>query len=330
MNLQESINYTIWCDFIEKNFLENKFQDIINDGTIYGATSNPAIFAQSITNSEAYINQIQILQANDGKKIYEQLAILDIKRAAGLLYPLYEQNPNNGFISIEVDPALCDDTQATIDEGIRLFDEIGYNNVMIKIPATTSGYEAMKHLTSLGINVNATLVFSHIQAIKCANALNDGISQSKKTPKAVISVFVSRFDRLCDVQFKSLGLPTSKLGIINATKCYLEINKIKNKNIRTLFASTAVKGDDLPSSYYIDELIFPNAINTAPLDTIQSWCEDGKKEPSTLLTLEQCEQYFDKCYKNNIDIEQIANKLLKDGLSAFKVSFAKLLKDIKK
>jgi len=177
-------------DMFEKNFLENKFQDIINDGTIYGATSNPAIFAQSITNSEAYINQIQILQANDGKKIYEQLAILDIKRAAGLLYPLYEQNPNNGFISIEVDPALCDDTQATIDEGIRLFDEIGYNNVMIKIPATTSGYEAMKHLTSLGINVNATLVFSHIQAIKCANALNDGISQSKKTPKAVISVFV--------------------------------------------------------------------------------------------------------------------------------------------
>jgi transaldolase len=330
MSLKESINYTIWCDFIERSFLEGQFQDIIEDHTIHGATSNPAIFAQSISSSEAYVSQINMLQANDGKKIYEELAIADIKRAANLLYPLYEQDNDDGFISIEVDPSLCDDAQATIEEGVRLFETISYENVMIKVPATSAGYEAMKELTSKGINVNATLVFSHNQAIKCADALNQGITKSNQNTKAVISIFVSRFDRLCDPKFEELKLEKSKLGIVNATKCYHEIEKFQNKNIRTLFASTGVKGDDLTPSYYIDQLIFPHTINTAPLATIEAWCENGKKEQSNIMSEIECDKYFANCNKHKINIDEISDELLKDGLSAFKVSFAKLLKDIKK
>jgi len=228
MSLKQDINYTIWCDFIERDFLEGQFQDIINDETIHGATSNPAIFAQSISTSEAYVSTISMLQANTGKKIYEALAIADIKRAAQLLEPLYEENNDDGFISIEVDPSLCDDANATIEEGIRLYKAIGYNNVMIKVPATDAGYIAMEELTAAGINVNATLIFSSQQAQECAKALNEGINKSEENTKAVISIFVSRFDRLCDPKFKDLNLDTGKLGIINATKCYHEISKFQN------------------------------------------------------------------------------------------------------
>lgn len=329
MSLKQNINYTIWCDFIERDFLEGQFQDIIADNTIHGATSNPAIFAQSISTSEAYTTAKNILQANSAKKIYEELAITDIKRAAKLLEQLNDQNNDDGFVSLEVDPSLADDAAATIEEGIRLYNTIACNNVMIKVPATPAGYEAMKELTSQGIHVNATLIFSNEQAINCATALDEGIKHSGKDTKAVISIFVSRFDRLCDPKLEGLGLATGKLGIINATKCYHSIQKFKNQNIRTLFASTGVKGDDLKPSYYIDELIFPHSVNTAPLATIESWLKDGTTNLSQIVSEDGCDSYFAKLKEHGIDINQISDELLKDGLGAFKVSFEKLLKDIK-
>ncbi|MBD3841717.1 MAG: transaldolase [Campylobacterales bacterium] len=330
MSLRNDYNYSIWCDFIERDFLENQFQEIINDGIIHGATSNPAIFQQSISNSHAYEQQIQMLQANDTKKIYEELAITDIKRAAQILKPLHDRDANDGFISLEVDPTLCDDMMGTIEEGARLYAQIGYDNLMIKIPATEAGYGAMRELTGMGINVNATLIFSKDQAIKCAQALNTGIKQSGKDTKGVISVFVSRFDRLMDTQLESVGLEKGKLGVINAIKCYHEIEKFQNANIRTLFASTGVKGNDLAPSYYIDELIYKNTINTAPLATIEQWKENGKKELSKQISEKECDLYFAELEKNGFNLETICNQLLQEGLSAFKVSFKELMEQIKK
>ncbi|RXJ87699.1 transaldolase [Arcobacter sp. CECT 8985] len=330
MSLKENINFSLWCDFIERDFLENRFQEIINDNIIYGATSNPAIFESSITSSLAYKQQIDMLKANSSKTIYEELAIKDIKRAAELLKPLYKENNNDGFVSLEVDPTLCDDAQGTIDEGLRLNSLIGYDNVMIKVPATQAGYVAMKELTSQGINVNATLIFSSEQAIKCAKALNEGIRESNKDIKAVISVFVSRFDRLCDDLVVSKGFKKAKLGIMNATKCYHEINKFENDNIRTLFASTGVKDDELLPSYYVDSLLYPNSVNTAPLGTIEDWVNDGQKEPAQIPSLDDCDEYFATLSKEGINIDEVSQKLLNDGLEAFKVSFSDLLNKLAK
>lgn len=329
MNLKESINFSLWCDFVERDFLENEFQSIINNGTIHGATSNPAIFEQSISNSSAYVQQIQMLQANDNKKIYEELAITDIKRAAQILNPLYEQNNDDGFISIEVDPFFCDDAMSTIEEGSRLYSSIAFDNVMIKVPATKAGYIAMENLTSMGINVNATLIFSVEQAKECAKALNSGIEKSKKNPKAVISVFVSRFDRELDSKLDTLNIETSKTGIINATKCYHEIEKIQNPNIRTLFASTGVKGNDLEADYYIKSLIYPNSINTAPLGTIKAYIANKLFIPSPVISEDECDAYFLQLKSNNIDIELVSRKLLNNGLEAFKVSFKQMLEKLK-
>ncbi|WP_026803068.1 transaldolase [Aliarcobacter lanthieri] len=329
MNLKEDINYSLWCDFIERDFLENRFQEIIKNGIIHGATSNPAIFESSITSSVAYKQQLDMLQANNEKTIYEELALTDIKRAAFLLDNLNKKNSDDGFISIEVDPLLCDDASATIEEGIRLYKSINADNVMIKVPATQAGYIAMRELSSRGIHVNATLIFSPKQAINCAKALDEGIKDSNKDTKAVISVFVSRFDRLMDKELSQKGLQTSKLGIMNAIKCYHEVNKFENSNIRTLFASTGVKGNELNPSYYIDSLIYPNSVNTAPLATIEDWLKDGKKEPSQIVTEIECDKYFDTLIKQNIDMKKVYEKLLQDGLEAFKISFRDLLSKLK-
>ena len=325
MGLKEDINYSLWCDFIERDFLENRFKEIIKKKIIQGATSNPAIFESSITNSVAYKQQLDMLQANSAKTIYEELALTDIKRAATLLDDLHKKDADDGFISIEVDPLLCDDAAGTIDEGVRLYSLINADNVMIKVPATDAGYIAMRELTSRGINVNATLIFSPLQAIKCAQALDEGIKDSNKDIKAVVSVFVSRLDRIADAELVAKGLQASKLGIMNATKCYHEVNKFQNANIRTLFASTGVKGNDLSPTYYIDNLIYPNSVNTAPLATIEDWLTDGSKVETTLISEAECNKYFDLLKSKDIKMDAIYNKLLVDGLEAFKVSFKDLL-----
>ena len=325
MSLKEDINFSLWCDFIERDFLETRFKEIIKKNIIQGATSNPAIFESSITNSLAYKQQLDMLQANNAKTIYEELALTDIKRAAFLLNDLHKNDADDGFISIEVDPLLCDNAAGTIEEGVRLYSMINSDNVMIKVPATDAGYIAMRELTSKGINVNATLIFSSEQAIKCTQALDEGIKDSNKDIKAVISVFVSRLDRLADGDFALKGLQTSKLGIVNATKCYHEVNKFKNPNIRTLFASTGVKGNELSPTYYVDNLIFPNSVNTAPLATIEDWLTDGSKEPTAIMSEVDCDKYFDTLKQKGIKMQAIYDKLLVDGLDSFKVSFRDLL-----
>ncbi len=329
MELKKKINFSLWCDFIERDFLENEFKILLEKELIHGATSNPAIFQNAIVTSSAYEQQINMLQANDAKKIYEELALTDIKRAAQLLKSLHDENDKDGFISLEVDPSLSDDIFGTFEEGTRLHNQIKHDNLMIKVPATEAGYPAMKYLTSLGIAVNATLIFSPTQAIRCAEALDSGIKESGKDTQAVISVFVSRFDRLLDNKLFSVGLEEAKVGINNATLCYHEIEKFENKNIRTLFASTGVKGNKLTPSYYIDNLIFPNSINTAPLEAIRAWETDGQHEVSTMLSEDECKDYFKTLASNDIDINDTYNRLLKDGLSAFKVSFKELLNKVK-
>ena len=329
MGLKEDINYSLLCDFIERDFLENRFKEIIKKKIIQGATSNPAIFESSITNSVAYKQQLDMLQANSAKTIYEELALTDIKRAATLLDDLHKKDADDGFISIEVDPLLCDDAAGTIDEGVRLYSLINADNVMIKVPATEAGYIAMRELTSRGINVNATLIFSPLQAIKCAQALDEGIKDSNKDIKAVVSVFVSRLDRIADAELVAKGLQASKLGIMNATKCYHEVNKFQNANIRTLFASTGVKGNDLSPTYYIDNLIYPNSINTAPLGTIEEWLKDGRKEKSEIISEDECDKFIANLEQNGIKVDEVCNKLLEDGLEAFKVSFNELLGKLK-
>ena len=130
----EDLKFSLWADFIERDYLDNEFKDLINDGIINGATSNPAIFKNAILNSPAYKEQLAELSHLTPKEKYESLAIYDIAKAAEILQPLHEKG-DDGYVSIEVDPFLCNDSGATVAEGKRLFESIGRANVMIKVPA---------------------------------------------------------------------------------------------------------------------------------------------------------------------------------------------------
>ncbi|DAB34417.1 MAG TPA: transaldolase [Sulfurospirillum sp. UBA12182] len=327
----EEINFSLWCDFVERSFLENEFEELIKNNVVNAATSNPAIFKAAFLGSVAYQKDKERLAQKSAKEVYEALAIQDISLAAQKLENLYKQG-KDGFISIEVDPFLCDDAKGTIEEGRRLYSLIGKENVMIKVPATDAGYAAMEELMSEGINVNATLIFSPKQAQNVVEAFQRATIrfkdnyEGKKIPQGVVSVFVSRFDSKLDKLLKELNLPESKVGIYNAMKIYDLIESYNLTNVRTLFASTGVKRADLEADYYIKELLFKNSINTAPLATIKAFIQSKEMEEKTLT--KEHEEFFELLEKNDIQMEKVYNELMNEGLDAFKEAFKEILNEL--
>jgi transaldolase len=325
--------FSLWCDFVERDFLNTEFVDLVMTNTINGATSNPSIFKSAFLNSSAYKNIIKENERRGTKEIYELLATQDIKVAASKLLKNFA-NDDDGFVSIEVDPNFCDNTAVTVDEGTRLFNTIAMPNVMIKIPATKDGFDAMAALMARGISVNATLVFSPEQAKGCLDAFEVGSEIYKKRfpntklPSGVISIFVSRFDRLLDESMMANSLPTGQIGIMNATKIYKLIEAKALPNVRALFASTGVKGDELPKDYYVRELMFKNSINTAPLETIKVFTSTSAIVRE-VATNDSIEKFFDVVARAKIDIQKVYKELLNDGLKQFVLAFEDIMRNLK-
>ena len=331
----EEIGFALWCDFIERGFLKRDFPTLIERGIVNGATSNPAIFKNAITSSPAYAAQLATLKEQTPKARYEALAIQDIRAAADIMKDLYDAG-DDGFVSIEVDPFLCDDADGTVAEALRLYRTIDRPNVMIKVPATMAGYDAMERLISEGVDVNATLIFDPAQAEGCLNAFESGVNRfvslypDRALPKAVISIFVSRFDRMMDAVFQAQGLPTGRLGIYNATRIYHMIQERALPTVRALFASTGVKGEAYPKAYYVTELLYPNAVNTAPLETIEAFTASGCTEPKTPPAKERIDAFFAQVHEAGIVMDEIYTTLLKEGLEAFKKAFSEILEALEK
>ena len=330
--VNRDIGFSLWLDFVERDYLKNEFSSLIEKGIINGATSNPSIFASAITTSPAYKEQLESLEGKSPKEKYEALAIEDIRMAAQALGSSYDEG-NDGYISIEVDPFLSNDTEGTIEEGKRLFAAIGEPNVMVKVPATEAGYDAMTELLSNGISVNATLIFSPKQAQKCLKAMKRGLDDFESSGggrcEAVISVFVSRFDRLLDSDLEKEGLDVAKTGIYNAAKIYNIVEANHTPAVRTLFASTGVKGDDLPADYYMRELLAPHSVNTAPLATIEAYIAAEASAPKLPMDDAVLNGYFTKLSDNGFDMEEVYQTLLHDGLVAFEKAFQEMLDTLK-
>lgn len=314
--------FALWADFIERTFLDEGFKELISKGIINGATSNPAIFKNAILTSPAYKEQISTLHSLSPKEKYEALAIFDIQKAADILRPLYDAG-DDGYVSIEVDPFLCDDADSTIAEGKRLHASINRPNIMIKVPATDAGYIAMEALASEGIAVNATLIFSVEQALKCAAAFER--ASRLASVDTVISVFVSRIDRAIDETLRSHGIATGLMGILNAADIYNRVEALSVPKCRVLFASTGVKGDEFRASYYIDELLAPNSVNTAPIATIEAYVSGGDKQLKLPLDTTKIEEHHQRVKEAGVVMDEIINQQITEGLEAFKVAFADIL-----
>jgi transaldolase len=323
----DELKFSLWADFIEREYLDNEFRELINEGIINGATSNPAIFKNAILNSPAYKEHIKALEGKSPKEKYEALAMYDITKAADILMPLYEAN-NDGYVSIEVDPFLCDSPRATTEEGKRLYETIDRENVMIKIPATKSGYSAMTELVADGIPVNATLIFSKEQALACANAFAEGVKRYGSKVDTVISVFVSRVDRALDAELAKHGLPVALSGIYNSADIYNHVTKLQVEGCRVLFASTGVKDDSLPAHYYVENLLAYNSVNTAPIETIKAFHENGKNVKALPISDEVIQEHFAKISAIGIEFDEVLDTLVNDGLEAFKDAFKDILETL--
>ncbi|MDY0123557.1 transaldolase [Sulfurimonas sp.] len=323
----KDLKFSLWADFIERDYLDREFKELIESGIVNGATSNPAIFKNAILTSSAYKEQLSKLGSLSPKEKYEALAIYDIRKASEILEPLYKKG-DDGYVSIEVDPYLCDDADATIEEGKRLYSEIERKNVMIKVPATEAGYVAMRELVGSGIPVNATLIFKKEQAVSCADAFREGLAQYGAKVDTVISVFVSRIDRALDEELAKGGVEVALSGIYNSADIYSEVESMGVEGCRTLFASTGVKDDSLPPHYYVEKLLAYNSVNTAPVDTIKAFHQNGLKQSALPIPTHTIKEHFEKVRGLGIDFDSLLDKQIADGLKSFKDAFKDILESL--
>lgn len=340
-----------WLDYIRKDLIDNgELQKWVDSG-VRGVTSNPTLFEQAIAKSDLYNGDIARLAAQ-GKstvEIYDTLSIHDITRAADVMRSVYDASSGaDGFVSLEVSPALCDDHQQTISEGRRLWHAVNRPNLMIKVPATPEGLLAIRQLIADGINVNVTLMFTLQDFRDVADAYMSGLEDRAKAGasladvSSVASLFVSRVDSAADALIPAnlKDQLFGKVAIANVRRIYREFAKVfgdarfaalKAKGARVqrpLFASTGVKSPSLPDVLYVEALIGPDTVNTMPPQTLTAFLDHGKVNRTADQHADADDQVLATCAQNGIHVDQIGADLKTKGLKSFSDSFDSLMQTI--
>lgn len=355
----QAYGQSFWYDNLRRKFLnDGTLQSLIDNDGLHGLTSNPSIFEKAIGQSEDYDEQIsqEIEKDRDVERVFEALALADIRAACDMFAHLYEStNGGDGFVSLEVPPDLAGDTEQSISEARRLFNEVGRPNVMIKIPATPEGIPAIRQLIGEGININITLMFSmaHYEAV--AQAYLDGLQHlldNGGDPTKVASVasfFVSRVDSAVDKKLAALDDPAAealmgKTAIANSKVVYQRFKEIFHGDAfnalrsegaavqRLLWASTSTKNPDYPDTMYVAELVGPHTVNTVPENTLMAFGDHGEARGNTIEEdVAGARRVLDELAAVGIDIDDITERRLVDeGVKSFADSFDKLLDQLRK
>lgn len=351
-----------WYDYIRRGLLTSgELHRLITCDGLMGVTSNPSIFEKAIAGSTDYHESLAQLaqELTNAKQCYEALAIRDVQDAADLLYPIYDAtHARDGYVSLEVDPELAFNTAGTIEEALRLYQAIGRENVMIKVPATPEGIPAVEALIGQGINVNVTLLFSVEVYEQVASAYIRGLAaRAEKGGRvqrvaSVASFFVSRIDtevdhllegtikEATDSVKKVAHSLMGKIAIANAKLAYLSFQqlfhssqfqalKAKGAQVqRLLWASTGTKNPRYPDTYYVEELIGPDTVNTIPAATLTAFRDHGRVRPSLTEGLAEAQDLLKRLPHCGIDLSSVTQKLLLDGTALFRASFTQLITSI--
>jgi transaldolase len=367
-HLQEIQQYgqSIWMDNLSRDIIQSgELQDLVENQGICGITSNPAIFEKAIANNAIYDADIEagVRAGLPTYKIYESLIFADIRAACDILHPVYEaSNGLDGYVSIEVPPTIAHDTQATINEARRYFQEIGRENVMIKIPGTEFGLPAVEQVIADGINVNITLLFSVQSYINTAAAYMRGLEkrvaegQDISKIASVASFFLSRIDSNVDGKIDAklrrgvddlnveakLTAVKGKVAIANAKIAYQEFQKIikserwqalaaKGAQVqRLLWASTSTKDPNYSDVMYVNELIGRDTVNTLPPSTIAACadhCDVGDRVETGIKEADQLMESL-KDPDININIDVVMDELLVEGIDKFVQPFQSLMNSL--
>ncbi|MDP3092926.1 MAG: bifunctional transaldolase/phosoglucose isomerase [Nitrospira sp.] len=357
----QTFGQSVWLDYIRRSLLASgELQRLIDDDGLRGVTSNPAIFEKAMTGSTDYKTALQALGRRrnlDAKGRYEQLAIEDIQAAADLMQPVYAKTKRrDGYVSLEVSPHLARDTRGTLEEARRLWDAVGRDNLMIKVPATPEGIPAIVQLISKGINVNVTLLFAQETYAQVAEAYLTGLEQLAARGgdvggvASVASFFVSRIDTAVDAALAA-RLKTSTdeteqallkglqgtVAIANAKLAYQRYWKLFSgprwealakrgaMTQRVLWASTGTKNPAYRDVMYVEELIGPDTVNTVPPATFEAFRDHGRPQSRLTEEVEQATDTLHRLEQAGLSIQEITNQLLQDGLQLFNDAFDTLL-----
>ena len=345
------LGQAVWLDYIRRAFIESGELKALVDEGLRGVTSNPTIFEKAIAGSADYDKDLNRL-VEEGKvtaEMYEALVLEDIARAADILRPVYEKTGGlDGYVSLEVSPALAHDTKASVLEGKRLFQSLGRPNVMIKVPATAEGIPAIRSLIGDGINVNVTLIFSlaHYEAV--AEAYLAGLETlaaaggDLSKVASVASFFVSRVDTAVDKILAGIGEEKLQgtIAVANAKVAYSRFTelfsgqrwvRLSNQGARVqrvLWASTGTKNPLCSDTLYVDNLIGAHTVNTMPPATLNAFRDHGTVSLAVQEGVEEARSKLDRLGELGVDLEAITQKLQDDGVASFSSSFQNLMASI--
>jgi transaldolase len=352
-----------WVDYLSRDLIQSgRLVQLRDENGLCGVTSNPTIFQEAMSKSTLYderLNKLLDLGLRDEKTLFVALSLQDIADAADLLRPVYDAaQGRDGFISIEVSPDLAYDVGATVEEALRLFTSLARKNVMIKVPATLPGLEAIEHLTAEGVNVNVTLLFSVLRYAEVVEAYLSGLERRFRDGKkvdtiaSVASFFVSRVDvlvdKLLEKRISNTASENEKQGlrslrgqaaVANARLAYQKFKELfasdrfieletKGAHVqRLLWGSTSTKNPSYSDIKYVQELIGKNTVNTMPEDTMMAFKDHGEVKITIEKDLDAARALFPELEKIGIEIHQVTDQLEKEGVRKFSDSFVQVLSE---
>ena len=356
------LGQSIWLDYIRRDLFEGELTRLIEEDGLAGMTSNPTIFEKAIGDTELYDDLIRDCDPSmPPDAIFERLAVADVREAADHFRPLYDATQGrDGFVSIEVRPALSYDTEGTIEEVRRLWKACDRPNVMVKIPGTRQGVPAIRRCLTEGMNINITLLFSVRRYLEVVDAwfaaFEERVERGDPVGRlaSVASFFVSRVDAKVDGRLEKRlaeakdgpererirGL-LGQIGIANAKvafQCFEErfrsprfaaLEKVGARLQRPLWASTSTKNPKYSDVYYVHHLVAPDSVNTLPPDTLEAFRDHGDPEVRIHDGLEDAHRVLQELGDLGIDFDEVTRELEEEGVQNFGRSYDDLLATIR-
>ena len=344
------LGQSVWLDSISRDMLQGgDLERMIDELGIVGVTSNPTIFAQALSGSDLYDDHIAEVAGSgaDDRAVFERLAGDDIRDACDALRSVYERTDGvDGMVSIEIEPDLAHDTDASLERAHELWNLVDRPNLMIKVPATEEGLPVVEELIFAGINVNVTLLFAVAMHREVMERYLRGLERRAEAGldlnvASVASFFVSRVDTAVDAELERIGSADAaallgKVAVANAELAwdaylsvftsdrFLRLKAAGALPQRPLWASTGTKNPAYPDILYVQDLIVPGTVNTMPLKTLQAFIDHGEARV-TIENTQPAHELVAKLADVGVDLDAITTRLRVEGVDSFVKSYEELL-----